>query len=121
MRFADEIRHFARYMAEEQGLSPYSIRSHCAKTSTFLEWFGICGTLCDIGRATDRGRARSALAHPNSSGGACRPGALDSGGTEANLRSLALVGFEALKYYSERQNAHSQIGNTSGGSEKVVG
>jgi site-specific recombinase XerD len=27
-------------MTEEQGLSPYSVRSHCAKTSKFLEWFG---------------------------------------------------------------------------------
>jgi site-specific recombinase XerD len=27
-------------MTEEQGFSPYSVRSHCAKTSKFLEWFG---------------------------------------------------------------------------------
>src|SRR5713101_7183816 len=27
-------------MTEEQGLSPYSVRSHCWKTSKFLEWFG---------------------------------------------------------------------------------
>ena len=40
MRFADQLNYFARYMAEEQGLSPYSVRSHCAKTSKFLEWFG---------------------------------------------------------------------------------
>ena len=40
MRFADQLNYFARYMTEEQGLSPYSVRSHCAKTSKFLEWFG---------------------------------------------------------------------------------
>jgi site-specific recombinase XerD len=40
MRFADQLSDFARYMAEEQGLSPYSVRSHCAKASKFLEWFG---------------------------------------------------------------------------------
>jgi integrase/recombinase XerD len=40
MRFADQLSDFARYMAEEQGLSPYSVRSHCWKTSKFLEWFG---------------------------------------------------------------------------------
>jgi len=39
MRFADQLNYFARYMTEEQGLSPYSVRSHCAKTSKFLEWF----------------------------------------------------------------------------------
>jgi hypothetical protein len=41
--------------------------------------------------------------------------------TGANLGSLVLVGLETLKYYSERQNAHSQTGNISGGSETVVG
>src|SRR5260370_40627690 len=40
MRFADQLNYFARYMTEEQGLSPYSVRSHCAKTSKFMEWFG---------------------------------------------------------------------------------
>ncbi len=40
MRFADQLSDFARYMTEEQGLSPYSVRSHCWKTSKFLEWFG---------------------------------------------------------------------------------
>ena len=40
MRFADQLNYFARYMTEEQGLSPYSARSHCAKTSKFLQWFG---------------------------------------------------------------------------------
>ena len=40
MRFADQLSGFARYMTEEQGLSPYSVRSHCWKTSKFLEWFG---------------------------------------------------------------------------------
>lgn len=40
MRFADQLRDFARYMTEEKGLSPYSVRSHCSKTSKFLEWFG---------------------------------------------------------------------------------
>ena len=40
MRFADQLDDFARYMTEEQGLSPYSVRSHCAKTSKFLAWFG---------------------------------------------------------------------------------
>ena len=40
MRFADQLSDFARYMTEEQGLSPYSVRSHCWKTSNFLEWFG---------------------------------------------------------------------------------
>jgi len=40
MRFADQLSDFARYMTEEQGLSPYSVRSHCWKTSKFLAWFG---------------------------------------------------------------------------------
>lgn len=40
MRFADQIRDFARYMTEEHGLSPYSVRSHCGETAKFLERFG---------------------------------------------------------------------------------
>lgn len=40
MRFADQLSDFVRYMTEEQGLSPFSVRSHCWKTSKFLEWFG---------------------------------------------------------------------------------
>jgi site-specific recombinase XerD len=40
MRFADQLSDFARYMTVEKGLSPYSVRSHCSKTSTFLSWFG---------------------------------------------------------------------------------
>ena len=40
MRFADELGDFARYMTEEQGLSPQSVRSHCWKTSKFLAWCG---------------------------------------------------------------------------------
>jgi integrase/recombinase XerD len=39
-RFADQLSDFARYMTEEQGLSPHSVRSHCWKTSKFLTWFG---------------------------------------------------------------------------------
>src|SRR5207253_9684390 len=39
-RFADQLSDFARYMTEEQGLSPHSVRSHCWKTSKFLAWFG---------------------------------------------------------------------------------
>lgn len=30
---------FTAYMADEQGLSPYSVRSHGWKTKTFLEWY----------------------------------------------------------------------------------
>jgi site-specific recombinase XerD len=40
MRFADQLGDFARYMTEEQGLSPQSVRSHCWKTSRFMAWFG---------------------------------------------------------------------------------
>ena len=40
MRFEEHLSDFARYMAEEQGLSPQSVRSHCWKTSKFLAWFG---------------------------------------------------------------------------------
>jgi integrase/recombinase XerD len=40
MRFAAHLSDFARYMAEEQGLSLQSVRSHCWKTSKFLAWFG---------------------------------------------------------------------------------
>jgi site-specific recombinase XerD len=40
MRFADQLSDFARYMTEEKGLSPYSVRSHCSQTSRFLKWFG---------------------------------------------------------------------------------
>lgn len=39
MRFADQLSDFARYMTEEQGLSPHSVQSHIWKTSGFLEWF----------------------------------------------------------------------------------
>ena len=40
MQFGDQLGDFARYMTEEQGLSPQSVRSHCWKTSKFLTWFG---------------------------------------------------------------------------------
>jgi integrase/recombinase XerD len=40
IRFADQLSDFARYMTDEKGLSPHSVRSHCSKTSKFLEWFG---------------------------------------------------------------------------------
>ena len=39
-RFSDQLGDFARYMTEEQGLSPHSVRSHCWKTSKFLDWLG---------------------------------------------------------------------------------
>jgi hypothetical protein len=84
------------------------------------ETLGICGTLCDIGRATDRDWALIDPTHPIPRLSA-RPGALYSKRTGANLGSLVLVVLETLKYYSERQNAHSQTGNTSAGSETVVG
>lgn len=38
--FAENLDQFARYMREEQGLSPYSVNSHCSKTSMFLRWVG---------------------------------------------------------------------------------
>jgi hypothetical protein len=38
--FAENLDQFARYMREEQGLSPYSVDSHCSKTSMFLRWVG---------------------------------------------------------------------------------
>lgn len=38
--FAEQLDQFARYMREEQGLSPYSVGSHCSKTSMFLRWIG---------------------------------------------------------------------------------
>ena len=37
--FTDHLQDFARWMTEEQGLSPLSVRSHCWKASTFLTWF----------------------------------------------------------------------------------
>jgi len=37
--FTDHLEDFARWMTDEQGLSPLSVRSHCWKTSTFLTWF----------------------------------------------------------------------------------
>jgi len=40
MRFADELANFAAYMTDERGLSPHSVRSHCLKTSAFLQWLG---------------------------------------------------------------------------------
>jgi len=40
MKFADQLGDFTRYMTEEQGLSPHSVRSHSWKTSKFLAWFG---------------------------------------------------------------------------------
>jgi hypothetical protein len=40
MRFADELTSFAAYMTDERGLSPHSVRSHCLKTSAFLQWLG---------------------------------------------------------------------------------
>lgn len=36
--FAENLDQFARYMPEEQGLSLYSVNSHCSKTSMFLRW-----------------------------------------------------------------------------------
>jgi hypothetical protein len=33
--FAEQLDQFVRYMREEQGLSPYSVSSHCSKTSMF--------------------------------------------------------------------------------------
>ncbi len=38
--FAENLDQFARYMREEQGLSPYSVNSHYSKTSMFLRWVG---------------------------------------------------------------------------------
>jgi site-specific recombinase XerD len=38
MRFAAQLSDFALYMSDEKGLSPYSVLSHCKKTSKFLEW-----------------------------------------------------------------------------------
>jgi integrase/recombinase XerD len=40
MKFAGQLGEFARYMTEEQGLSPHSVRSHRWKASKFLAWFG---------------------------------------------------------------------------------
>ena len=40
MRFANQLVDFARHMTDERGLSPHSVRSHCAMTSRFLQWFG---------------------------------------------------------------------------------
>jgi integrase/recombinase XerD len=37
--FTEHLQDFARYMTEEQGLSPLSVRSHCWKASRFLAWF----------------------------------------------------------------------------------
>src|SRR5271157_611839 len=41
IRFADQLSDFTRYMTEEQGLSLYSVRSHCWKT--FLAMKGTIG------------------------------------------------------------------------------
>lgn len=37
--FTDHLEDFAKWMTEEQGLSPLSVRSHRWKTSRFLAWF----------------------------------------------------------------------------------
>jgi integrase/recombinase XerD len=37
--FADHLEDFARWMTEEQGLSPLSVGSHRWKASRFLTWF----------------------------------------------------------------------------------
>ncbi len=37
--FTDHLEDFARWMTEEQGLSPMSVRSHRWKASQFLTWF----------------------------------------------------------------------------------
>jgi integrase/recombinase XerD len=37
--FTDHLEDFARWMTEELGLSPLSVRSHCWKASKFLIWF----------------------------------------------------------------------------------
>jgi site-specific recombinase XerD len=39
MRFANQLDDFARWLTEEQGLSPASVISYCEKASTFLTWF----------------------------------------------------------------------------------
>jgi site-specific recombinase XerD len=36
--FTDHLEDFARWMTEEQGLSPQSVRSYCWKASKFLTW-----------------------------------------------------------------------------------
>jgi site-specific recombinase XerD len=38
--FAENLDQFAHYMREEEGFSPYSVNSHCSKTSMFLRWIG---------------------------------------------------------------------------------
>lgn len=38
-RFANRVEDFARWMIEERGMSPLSVRSHCWKASLFLKWF----------------------------------------------------------------------------------
>jgi hypothetical protein len=47
-----QLRDFARCMTEEKGLSPYAVRSHCSKTSKFLERLGERHRL--LARAADR-------------------------------------------------------------------
>src|SRR5258708_8749300 len=53
LRFADQLSDSARYMTEEKGLSPYSVRSHGSQTSRFLEWFGERHRLLARGRVED--------------------------------------------------------------------
>jgi hypothetical protein len=53
MRSADQLSDFTRYMTEEQGLSPHSVRSHCWKTWSFLKWFGERHRLLARARAED--------------------------------------------------------------------
>ncbi len=38
-RFAEQVDDFARYMTEERGLTPQSVRMQCYRASTFLAWF----------------------------------------------------------------------------------
>ena len=37
--FSEQLDDFIRYITEEKGLSPASVKSHRWKTSTFLKWF----------------------------------------------------------------------------------
>ena len=53
MPFADRVEDFAKWMTNEQGMSPLSVRSHCWKTSQFLKWFSQRHRLLASVRLTD--------------------------------------------------------------------
>ena len=51
--FSEQLDDFIRYITEEKGLSPASVKSHRWKTSTFLKWFATRHRLLSAAKLDD--------------------------------------------------------------------